>query len=181
MPGLAVVSPRDHLLGPSTAALVLVQYGDYECPYTLRSNYDVAAVRRELGQDLLFVFRHFPLTEIHPHAQRAALAAESAADAGLFWPMHEALFAHQRDLSDPGLAKAAAAAGADPEGVLADVDGRAALSRVQADVTSGTAAGVQGTPTFFVNGVMHDGPYASETLVRALQRRRGDRQGSGLS
>jgi len=170
---LAPVTAQDHCKGPRTAALVLVQYGDYECPHTRRSNAEVAAVQAELGLDLLFVFRHFPLTEIHPHAQRAALAAESAAASGLFWPMHDALFAHQRDLSDGGLEKAAAAAGVDPASILADVGQAAGLSRVRDDIRSGLAAGVLGTPTFFANGTVHAGPYASEALVRALRRDAG--------
>jgi protein-disulfide isomerase len=167
---LAAVADRDHTLGRRDASMTLVQYGDYQCPYTRRSNAEIAVVRRELGPGLLFVFRHFPLAEIHPHAVRAALAAESASRAGAFWPMHDALFARQHDLSDEGLAAAASSAGADPAAVLADVEAGAALALVREDFDGGTAAGVLGTPTFFVNGLRHDGGYGAAELMAGLRR-----------
>src|SRR5207247_3799140 len=98
------VSERDHSQGPTTAAVTLVQYGDYECPYTRQSTTIVRAIQQQLGDQLRFVFRNFPLTEIHPHALHAALAAEAAAMQGKFWQMHDYIFHHQHTLEDSDLA-----------------------------------------------------------------------------
>ncbi len=102
------VSERDHSQGPATAAVILVQYGDYECPYTRQSTTGVRAIQQQLGDQLRFVFRNFPLTEIHPHALHAALAAESAAIQGKFWEMHDFIFHHQHTLEDSDLEQFAA-------------------------------------------------------------------------
>src|SRR5438874_12974484 len=105
------VSERDHSQGPKTAYVTLVQYGDYECPYTRQSTTIVRAIQQQLGEQLRFVFRNFPLTEIHPHALHAALAAEAAAAQGKFWEMHDYIFHHQHTLEDSDLAQFAVAAG----------------------------------------------------------------------
>src|SRR6266566_6021289 len=105
------VSERDHSQGPATAAVTLVQYGDYECPYTSQSTTIVRAIQHQLGDQLRFVFRNFPLTEIHPHALNAALAAEAAAAQGKFWQMHDYIFHHQHTLEDADLAHFAGAVG----------------------------------------------------------------------
>src|SRR5215470_12929147 len=107
------VSERDHSQGPATATVTLVQYGDYECPYTRKSTTVVRAIQHQLGDQLRFVFRNFPLTEIHPHALHAALAAEAAATQGKFWEMHDSLFHHQHTLEDSDLAHLSEALGLD--------------------------------------------------------------------
>ena len=107
------VSERDHRQGPDTAAVTLVQYGDYECPYTRRSTWVVQAIQQQLGEQLRFVYRNFPLTEIHPHALHAAFAAEAAAAQGKFWQMHDYIFHHQHSLEDADLACFAEAVGLD--------------------------------------------------------------------
>jgi protein-disulfide isomerase len=158
------VGAADHAQGPADAPVTLVEYGDYECPHCARAHPVVQAVRARLGDRLRFVFRNFPLTEIHPHALHAAEAAESVGaqlgEAG-YWPMHDAIFEHQQDsrtaLSDRHLAEYATAVGADGARVLADLEGDAHVERVQADFSSGVRSGVNGTPTFCVNGARYDG------------------------
>src|SRR5919199_5615233 len=107
------VAERDHIQGPSTAPVTLVEYGDYECPYCGAAHPIVKEVQRRLGDRLRFVFRHFPLTNVHPHAQHAAEAAEAAGAQGKFWAMHDTLFEHQRALDDAHLEEHAAALGLD--------------------------------------------------------------------
>lgn len=162
------VSARDHAQGPADAPLTLVQYGDYECPYTRRSLPTIVALQRRLGDRLRFVYRNFPLTAIHPHALHAAEAAEAADAQGRFWPMHDALFAHQHELEDDQLVDHARAVGLDTERFARDMAAHAHHARIEADVESGLASGVQGTPTFFINGTRHAGPYDLETLLTAL-------------
>lgn len=163
------VSERDHRQGPDTAAVTLVQYGDYECPYTRRSTWVVQAIQQELGEQLRFVYRNFPLTEIHPHALHAALAAEAAAVQGKFWEMHDYLFHHQHTLEDAALAEFAGAVGLDVQQYTRDMAERRALARIEEDVESGERSGVQGTPTFFINGVMYRGSWEQDALLPALQ------------
>ena len=174
---MAAVSPRlavavvegDHTRGPADAPFVLVQYGDYECPYTRRSLREVEEVRDELGRELRWVFRNFPLTEIQPHALRAAEAAEAAGAQGRFWDMHAILFGHQKALEDPDLHRYAAELGLHTEAFAADLAGGLALDRIRGEVDGGMRSGVGGTPTFFTNGVRHDGPYAASALLTALR------------
>jgi protein-disulfide isomerase len=162
------VSARDHAQGPADAPLTLVQYGDYECPYTRRSLPIVAALQRRLGARLRFIYRNFPLTAIHPHALHAAEAAEAADAQDRFWSMHDELFAHQHELEDDQLVDRARAVGLDTERFAHDMAAHAHLDRIQADVAGGIASGVQGTPTFFMNGARHAGSYDLETLLAAL-------------
>jgi protein-disulfide isomerase len=163
------VAVGDHAQGPPDATYVLVQYGDYECPYTRRSLRDVDAVRKELGSALRWVFRNFPLTEIHPHALGAAEAAEAAGAQGRFWEMHATLFAHQRALEADDLLRYGAQIGLDPERFSADLDGRMHVEHIQADFDGGVRSGVRGTPTFFTNGIRHDGDYSARALLAALR------------
>jgi protein-disulfide isomerase len=163
------VSERDHRQGPDTAAVTLVQYGDYECPYTRRSTWVVQAIQQQLGEQLRFIYRNFPLTEIHPHALHAALAAESAAAQGKFWEMHDYIFHHQRTLEDADLAGFAEAVGLDLQQYTRDMAERRALARIEEDVKGGERSGVQGTPTFFINGVMYRGSWEQDALLPALQ------------
>jgi protein-disulfide isomerase len=163
------VSERDHIQGPATAAVTLVQYGDYECPYTRRSTWVVQALQQELGEQLRFVYRNFPLTEIHPHALHAALAAEAAAAQGKFWEMHDYIFHHQHALEDADLAEFAEAVGLDLQQYTRDMAERRALARIEEDVESGERSGVQGTPTFFINGVLYLGSWEQDAFLPALQ------------
>src|SRR5438046_8434710 len=128
------VSERDHSQGPATAAITLVQYGDYECPYTRQATWVVQAMQQELGDQLRFVFRNFPLTEIHPHALHAALAAEAAAAQGKFWQMHDSIFHHQHTLEDSDLAHFAVAVGLDLHQYARALADQRSLARIEEDV-----------------------------------------------
>ncbi len=163
------VSERDHRQGPATAAVTLVQYGDYECPYTRQSTTIVRAIQQQLGDQLRFVFRNFPLTEIHPHALHAALAAEAAAAQGKFWQMHDYIFHHQHTLEDSDLEQFAEAVGLDLQQYTRALAEQRALARIEEDVEGGERSGVQGTPTFFINGVLYRGSWEQDALLAALQ------------
>ena len=171
------VGDADHVLGPADAPVTLVEYGDYQCPHCYRAHPIVAAVRKKLGAKLRFVFRNFPLVEIHPNAMHAAEAAESVGahtGAGAFWAMHDAIYKHQQDsddaLDDEHLVRYARAAGADPNVVQRDLDGDVFEAHVRADFMGGLRSGVNGTPTFFINGVRFDGDWTNAgTFSSALQ------------
>ena len=163
------VSERDHSQGPATAAIILVQYGDYECPYTRQSTTIVRAIQQQLGDQLRFVYRNFPLTEIHPHALHAALAAEAAAAQGKFWEMHDYIFHHQHTLEDSDLAQFAVAVGLDMQQYARALAEQRSLARIGEDVEGGERSGVQGTPTFFINEVLYRGSWEKEALFAALE------------
>jgi protein-disulfide isomerase len=163
------VTERDHSQGPSTAPVTLVEYGDYECPYCGAAHPIVKEIQRRLGDRLRFVFRNFPITTAHPHAEHAAEAAEAAGAQGRFWEMHDYLFEHQRALSDRNLEEYAAAIGLDVERFDSDLEGTVNAERVRTDFMSGVRSGVNGTPTFFINGRRHDGAYDVETLLAAIR------------
>ena len=163
------VSERDHRQGPDTAAVTLVQYGDYECPYTRRSTWVVQAIQQQLGEQLRFIYRNFPLTEIHPHALHAALAAEAAAAQGKFWEMHDYLFHHQHTLADADLEHFAEAVGLDLQQYRRDMREQRGLAHIEEDVEGGERSGVQGTPTFFINGILYRGSWEHDALLAALQ------------
>jgi protein-disulfide isomerase len=146
-----------------------VEYGDYECPYCGAAYPVLQEVRRLLGDDLRFVFRNFPLTQAHPHAQRAAEAAEAAAAQGEFWGMHGRLFENQDALEEADLLRYAAALGLDAERFTRELSAGVHRDRVRRDFRSGVRSGVNGTPTFFINGVRHDGPSDLPTLLAALE------------
>lgn len=167
---LPVDPARDHIRGPETAPSTLVEYGDYECPYCGAAHPIVEEVRERMGDRLRFVFRHFPLTNIHPHAARAAESAEAAGAQGRFWEMHDRLFEYQDALEDADLLAHAAAVGLDLVRFARELDAGVHAPRVREDFMSGVRSGVNGTPTFFVNGIRHDGAYDAESLVRAIQR-----------
>jgi formate-nitrite transporter family protein len=156
------VGEADHVSGPDDAPVTLVEYGDFECPHCGRAYPIVESVRRQLGNRLRFVYRHFPLTEIHPHAHHAAEAAESAGAQGKFWEMHHALFEHQDALDDPSLVRHAGELGLDSARVARDLESGMYRDRVRDDFRSGVRSGANGTPTFFVNGERYDGPWFEE-------------------
>ncbi len=168
----AEISSADHILGSLTAPLRLVIYGDYECPYTRKALISVAAVREDLGDSLVFAFRNFPLTEIHPHALHAALAAEAADIQGKFWEMHDLLFRRQTRLGDRELLAYARLLELDEERFRADLEGESGLPRIEADVRSGDRSGVEGTPGIFINGRQHLKDYDPKTLTSALRDRK---------
>ncbi|MDQ3792901.1 MAG: thioredoxin domain-containing protein [Actinomycetota bacterium] len=163
------VGDGDHALGPATAAVTLVEYGDYECPYCGRVHPVVKELRERLGDRLRFVFRHFPLDSVHPHARRAAEAAEAAASQGRFWEMHDLLYENQDDLGDEALRRYANRLGLDPARFEEDLEERAHAPRVREDRFGGERSGVEGTPTFFVNGVRYGGPRDLEALLEAVE------------
>ncbi len=165
----AVDPGRDHVRGPPDARLTLVEYGDFECPFCGQATGVVEALRERFGDELRYVFRHLPLTDVHPHAELAAEAAEAAAAQGRFWEMHDRLFAHQDELEAENLVPHALAAGLDAERFTAELAGRDHEPRVRADAESAEASGVSGTPTFFVNGLRHSGPWDVEALAARLR------------
>jgi protein-disulfide isomerase len=158
----------DHVRGPAAGPLIL-EYGDYECPYSRQAFLQIERVEKSLNGCVRFAFRHFPLTEIHPHALAAAAAAEAAALQGRFWEMHELLFRRQRALEDEDLRRYAAELGLDLAGFDRDRSGPGVRQRIERDVESGLASGqVRGTPTLFIDGLVHHGGYDAATLERAL-------------
>jgi len=159
---------RDHIQGPGDAPLVLLEYGDYQCPYCGEAHAVVKAIQKRLGQRLCFGFRNFPLVDAHPHAQHAAEAAEAAAAQGRFWEMHDLLYENQGALDDEDLARYAAALELDAERLMSDVLSGAHAARVREDYRSGTRLGVDGTPYFFINGVAYTGETDVEDLLAAL-------------
>ena len=163
------VSDRDHVQGPATAPVTLVEYGDYECPYCGAAYPIVKRLQEHLGDRLRFVFRNFPLTTMHPHAERAAEAAEAAGAQGKFWEMHDYIYEHQRALMDRKLVEYAATVGLDVDRFERDMVDQVHTERVRADFMSGVRSGVNGTPTFFINGYRHNGPFDFETLLMAIE------------
>lgn len=164
---------RDHVRGPADAALSLLEYGDFECSFCGHTTSVVEEVRRRFGDDLRYVFRHLPLTNVHPHAEVAALAAEAAARQGRFWDMHDRLFASQDELEVEDLIGYAADLGLDVEQFARDLTDPASIERIRQDVASAEASGARGTPTFFIGNRRHVGPHDTESLARALRAAAG--------
>jgi protein-disulfide isomerase len=167
---VAVDNDRDHIQGPADAAVTLVEYGDYECPYCGAAYPIVKELQARMGDRLRFVFRNFPITTSHPHAEQAAEAAEAASAQGRFWEMHDLLYENQRRLRDQDLHSYAEQLGLDVERFDKDLAGRVHAPRVREDFMSGVRSGVNGTPSFYVNGARHDDSYDLETLLAALER-----------
>jgi len=157
----------DHVSGPASGP-VIVEYGDYECPYSRRAFREIERVERRPG-GVRFAFRHFPLTDIHPHALAAAAAAEAAAAQGRFWDMHDRLFHRQHALEDDDLRRYATELGLDVARFDGERGGEPVIERIRRDVQSGLASGeVQGTPTIFIDGAVHRGSYEAAALLAAL-------------
>jgi protein-disulfide isomerase len=161
--------PKDHSQGPADAPITLVEYGDYECPHCGRAHPIVKAVQRRLGDQLRFVFRHFPLSAAHPDAEPAAETAEMAADQGKFWEMHELLYGNQDALEPEDLVGYAERLGLDPKWAAEALRQHTYGERVRASFLSGVRSGVNGTPTFFINGIRHDGAWDEESLLEAIR------------
>jgi protein-disulfide isomerase len=170
----SVVEPLDeqvdHVRGEPGSAVIL-EYGDYECPYSRQAFRSIERLERELEGRVRFAFRHFPLTHIHPHALAASATAEAAARQGRFWEMHELLFHRQKALADGDLRAYAAEIGLDLARFEQDRQGENVAARIARDVTSGEATGVvRGTPTLFIDGVLYEGGYDPARLLEAVAR-----------
>jgi len=167
---VAVDDDRDHIQGPADAAVTLVEYGDYECPYCGAAYPIVKELQARMGDRLRFVFRNFPISTSHPHAEQAAEAAEAGAAQGRFWEMHDLLYENQRRLRDQDLHAYAEQLGIDVERFDKDLAEHVHAPRVREDFMSGVRSGVNGTPSFYVNGARHDDSYDFDTLLAALER-----------
>jgi protein-disulfide isomerase len=163
---------RDHISGSVDGSVRLLEYGDYECPACGAAQPIVEEIQRRLGDDLCFAFRHFPLTKIHPHSEHAAEAAEAAGAHGNFWEMHNILFENQGALEDEDLAAYAAELRLDETRLIEEVTSGVYAPRIREDFKSGVRGGVNGTPTFFINGERYDGPIDLKNLSAALRLRR---------
>ena len=162
------VGERDHVRGPATAPVTLVEYGDYECSSCGEAYPVVEELRRALGDRLRFVFRNFPLAVMHPHAQSAAEAAEAAGAHNKFWEMHDTLYTHQDALDGAHLISYAVALGLDPTSLRRDLDAHSYAERVREDFLSGVKSGVNGTPTFFIGGIRYNGLPDFDSLLAIL-------------
>lgn len=164
------VGKDDHIQGPADAPLTLLEYGDYQCPYCGKAYPVVKEVQERLGKRLRFVFRNMPLEEIHEWAELAAEAAEAAGAQGRFWPMHDALYQHQRELGPGFVERLGAKLGLDVPRLEADLAARTFRQRVRKDFMSGVRSGVAGTPTFYVGDLRFDGNWQdADELIAALE------------
>jgi protein-disulfide isomerase len=163
--------PSDHIQGPKDAPLTLIEYGDFQCPYCGMAYPVVKQVQGRMGESMYFVFRHFPLTEVHPFAEGAAEAAEAAGEQGKFWEMHDTLYENQNTLAPEDLVGYAQQLRLDVPRFITELKTHAHAKRIREDFLSGVRSGVNGTPTFFINGVRHDGASDFETLLAAVRAR----------
>src|SRR6267378_1402793 len=163
------VNERDHVQGPEDAPVTLVEYGDFECPYCAAAYLIVKKIQEVMGAQLRFVFRHFPLTQIHPHAEGAAEASEAAGAQGQFWQMHDLLFENQRALDAMHLPGYAEELNLDSRRFVRELEERVYQPRVREDFMSGVRSGVNGTTAFFINGVRYDGAWDLVPLLEALE------------
>jgi protein-disulfide isomerase len=162
------IGPGDHVDGPRDAPIQMVEYGDYECPFCGRAYTEVERVRTALRGRLLVAYRHFPLTQVHPHAMLAAEAAEAAATQGRFWQMHDLLYRNQDALEPEHLVSYAEALRLDVDTFTEDLQEHRFVDKVRRDFMTGARSGVNGTPTFFINGHRHDGPFDADALIAAV-------------
>ena len=163
------VGANDHVQGASKAPVTLVEYGDFECPFCGEAYPVVKALQERLGDQMRLVFRNFPLSEMHPHAEHAAEAAEAAGAQGKYWEMHDLLYENQDALDDENLAQYATVLGLDVPRFIREMSEHSHTARVREDFRSGVRSGVNGTPTFFINGVRHDGPFDLRSLLAAIK------------
>jgi protein-disulfide isomerase len=163
------VSARDHAAGPAKAPLTLVEYGDYQCPYCRAAYPVVKRLQKKLGKKLRFVFRNFPVTQAHPYALIAAETAEAAALQDKFWEMHDLLFEQQASLTPDIIPVWAKKIGLDVTKFGNDIKQGAIAKRIKEDRQSGIRSGVNGTPTFYINGIRYDGPADYDSLLEALE------------
>jgi protein-disulfide isomerase len=164
------IGERDHVRGPATARVTVVQYGDYQCPFSGEAWGVMLELQRRHPDELRYVFRNFPLSHVHPNAQHAAEAAEAAGAQGKFWAVHDTLFENQRWLDDESLLDYATGLGLDVDRFAREMMAHAYAERVQDDIASGRQSAVQGTPTFFVNGVQQGSPSDLDATLATLAR-----------
>lgn len=165
----APITPQDHVRGPIDAPVQLVIYGDFECGYCGQTHFILLAIHERLGDRVCLVFRHFPLTQQHPHAERAAEAAEAAGVQRRFWEMHDMMFENQDALSDDDLIAYAGELGVDTDRFADDIVSGAHTGRVRQNISSGAKSGVHGTPTIFINGVRYTGELDLASLMKAIE------------
>ena len=165
---LPVSESRDHIQGPSTASVTLVEYGDFECPYCAQAYMITKEIQERLGSKLRFVFRNFPLIKVRPHAYKAAIAAETAAAQGKFWEMYDYLFKHGLAASDDNLRRSAANLGLNIARFDREFLDLTYSRHVDEDIQSGKNSGVKSTPTFFINGDLYNGAWDLDSLLSAL-------------
>ena len=163
------VSSQDHIEGNPRSPVVLVEYGDFQCPHCGAAYPIVKRIQKKFKSQLAFVFRHFPLTEAHPYAQIAAVAAEAAANQGQFWEMHDLIYENQESLSLETLVLLAQSLKLDMKIFQKDMKNPGLLEKVEADFESGVVSGVNGTPSFYINGLKFNGSYDYETLSEAIE------------
>jgi protein-disulfide isomerase len=163
------VDEHDHVLGPEDAPVTLVEYGDFQCPHCRAAHFYLKNVLATLGDDMRFVFRSMPLTQVHPMAQLAAEAAEAAGAQGKFWPMHDAIYENQDLLSPALLTRLGQRLGLDMLRFTDDVESHRFLSKVKEDFMSAVRSGAAGTPSFFINGEPYEGNFDDESLIDALR------------
>ena len=163
------VTSADHIQGPMDAPVTMVEYGDYECPYCGLAFPNVKLVQKRFGKKLRFVFRHFPLTEAHPFAEAAAEAAEYAGAHGRFWEMHDGLYANQDQLGLTLILALGRALGLSDLGLRDTLAQRRYAAKIQADFLGGVRSGVNGTPSFFINGEKHAGSYSYQELAATIE------------
>lgn len=161
---------RDHIRGTIDAPVMLLEYGDFECPFCARAYEVVKAIEAQMGNQICFAFRHFPLSSVHPNAQPAAEAAEAAAAQKQFWAMHDTLFLYQRDLRSEALIRYAKDLGLNIAAFSAALVRHSYQRKVRKDFMSGVMSGVAGTPAFYINEIRHDGPWDMPVLMAALMR-----------
>jgi len=166
---LPVSSARDHIQGRTSAPVTLIEYGDYECPYCGQAYPIIKEVQKQLDNKLRFVFRNFPLTEIHPHAEHAAEAAEAAAGQNRFWEMHDYMYEHQHALDDKHLEKYADNLGLNLAKFNNEMSSHVHAGRIREDFLSGIHSGVNGIPTFYINGIRYNDSWDLETLLETLR------------
>ncbi len=165
------VNQDDHHRGDLKSPVTLVEYGDFECEHCGNAYPVVGRLIEQIGDHLCFVYRHFPLKQSHPHAQQAAEAAEAAAAQGRFWQMHDLLFKNQEDLGMNRLVEMAQQIGLDVQRFKSELESGAYSSKVRDDFMSGVRSGVNGTPTFFINGARYDGPVILEAMMEEILAR----------
>jgi protein-disulfide isomerase len=163
------VSEADHVLGPSSARVTLVEYGDFECPNCKQAAPAVKLLLLRFPGRVRFVYRHFPLEGVHPHALYAALAAEAAGGQGKFWPMHDLLFENQTHLKPQQIRHYAERLELDLARYDAEMADQRYLQRVREHIEGGERSGVRATPTFFVNGKIHDVSFGLHSLIEAVE------------
>jgi protein-disulfide isomerase len=163
------VDEHDHVLGPEDAPVTLVEYGDFQCPHCRAAHFYLKNVLATLGDEMRFVFRNMPLTQVHPMAQLAAEVAEAAGAQGKFWPMHDLIYENQDLLSPALLTRLGQRLGLDMQRFADDVESHRYLSKVKEDFMSAVRSGAAGTPSFFINGEPYEGSFDDESLIDALR------------